>query len=393
MKVLHVIPSVAPRYGGPSVAIREMASALAARGVSVTVATTDADGPGSLPVPLGVPRREGAADFVYFPRTLPGEWKFSVPLTRWIARHVREFDVVHVHALFSYATLPGCRLARRAGVPYVLRPLGTLTAFSLGSKAWKKAPYLRLVERSHIRGAAAMHVTSDDEARSLAALGFGVRTEVIPLGVRSPVSDPAAALLAREARPGGAPARLLFLSRLHAKKGLPLLFAALAEVERERPGSVELVVAGDGDPAFKRGLHELVQSLGVSPAVRFVGQVGGADKSRLFADSDFFALASDDENFGIAAAEALAAGLPVILSDRVALSRDAQEAGAGLVVTREVAPLAAAIRRLVEDRTLRTRMSERAATMARTTLSWERTAADLERLYDSLRSAARPSAA
>ena len=87
MRVLHVIPSAAARDGGPNAAVRSMAREIARQGVEVTVATTDADGDGRLPVPHGVPVAEGSAEFRYFPRSIPGSWKFSWPLTRWIAAH------------------------------------------------------------------------------------------------------------------------------------------------------------------------------------------------------------------------------------------------------------------------------------------------------------------
>ena len=101
MRVLHVIAGVAPRYGGPSVAVHAMARATAALGLDVTVVTTEADGPGRLEVPLDVDVMRDGVRYRFFARTLPGEWKFSWPLTTWLRRHLRDYDVVHVHALFS----------------------------------------------------------------------------------------------------------------------------------------------------------------------------------------------------------------------------------------------------------------------------------------------------
>jgi len=232
MRVLHVIPSVAARYGGPSAALKGMTAALAARGVSVSVATTNADGPGALEVPLDDEVTEDGVQYRFFARTLPGEYKFSWPLARWLRQHVRDFDVLHVHALFSFATIPACRSASRARVPYVLRPLGTLGSWSLAHRGWKKAPYLALVERRHLRDAAAIHATSEGERDALEALAVGGKTRVIPLGVE--VAE-AAVLRRREERmasrdmaSGSAGLQLLFLSRLHPVKGLPLLFEAVA---------------------------------------------------------------------------------------------------------------------------------------------------------------------
>ena len=149
-----------------------------------------------------------------------------------------------MHALFSYATIPGCRAAAHAPVPYVLRPLGTLSGWSLSHRRWKKRPYYALLERSHLDMAAAIHVTSDAEAEDLASLGYGDRTRVIPLGVdvgdRPPV---------RTRPEADQPLQLLFLSRLHPKKNIPMLLRALAA----SAAPVELTIAGGGDAAVSRG--------------------------------------------------------------------------------------------------------------------------------------------
>ena len=150
MRALHVIPSAAPGDGGPNLAVRAIARGLVSRGIDVTVATTNADGVRTLPVPLETPVIDEGVVYRYFARTVPGSWKFSWPLTRWLWANAGGYDVVHVHALFSYATIPGCRAAAHAPVPYVLRPLGTLSVWSLGHHRWKKKPYYALLERSHL---------------------------------------------------------------------------------------------------------------------------------------------------------------------------------------------------------------------------------------------------
>jgi glycosyltransferase involved in cell wall biosynthesis len=376
MKVLHVIPATAPRYGGPSIAVHAMAKGVRDLGAEVTVATTDADGRGRLPVPHGRPTETEGVEYRYFPRSLPGEWKLSLPLGRWLHANAGRFDVVHVHALFSYATIPGCRAALRRSVPYVLRPLGTLDPWSLAQGSARKRPYLALVEGTHLRGAAAIHATSAAEAEGIAALGFGARVRVIPLGAE-PASAP------RTRGPGG-PLRVLFLARLHPKKGLPLLLDAVAALLREGRAEVELEVAGDGDPAYRRELEARTRALGIAGRVRFLGRVEGSAKARALADADLFVLPSYQENFGIAAAEAMAAGLPVVVSDRVGIAEQVAEAGAGTVVPCDAAALAAAIRGAALDPEARLRAGERAAGLARGAFAWEHTSRRLLELYREL---------
>src|SRR5688572_5068801 len=266
VKILHVIPSAAPVDGGPNLAVRAIARGLADRGVSVTVATTNAAGEGTLDVPLDAPVIDGGVVYRFFARTVPGSWKFSWPLTRWLWSNAGRYDVVHVHALFSYTTIPGCRAASRAPVPYVLRPLGTLSEWSLRHRAWKKRPYYALLERSHLEGAAAIHVTSQSEAGDVARLGFGDRARVIPLGVAVPERKIQRSLASDR------PLRVLFLSRLHEKKNIPTLLRALAAATSPR---ILLTIAGDGDANYRAGLSAMVGEMGLADRVRFVGHVDG----------------------------------------------------------------------------------------------------------------------
>ena len=121
-----MIPSVSVLHGGPSVAVRRMAEVLASLGASVDVATTTADGRGELPVALDQPICQNGVRYFYFPRQRPKSWTFSWPLTRWLARHVGGYDVLHVHGLFSYPTLPACWAARRVrGGPPTHRAIPT----------------------------------------------------------------------------------------------------------------------------------------------------------------------------------------------------------------------------------------------------------------------------
>lgn len=360
-----------------------MATAEARLGADVTVATTDADGPGRLDVPLDRPLTVRGVHYRYFARSLRGEYKFSWPLTRWLRDHVADFDVVHVHALFSYATIPACRLARRAGVPYVLRPLGTLGAWSLAHRGWKKAPYMTLVERRHLRDAAAIVATSTAEADAVARLGYGAKTRIVALGVEvvddATVAARAAAAVARRRDEADAALRVLFLSRLHPVKGLPMLLEAVGRL-RGTPG-VELTVAGDGEAAYVAELRSAATEHGIADRVRFIGHVEGAAKSAAFDAADVFVLPSSHENFGISAAEALARGVPVVLTEGVGIAADVGAAGAGVVVAPSAADLADALRRLAAEPEALAAMSQRAVSLARREYSWPRTAERLVALY------------
>jgi len=374
-KILHVIPSVGPHRGGPSVLMHTLARALSQAGLEIHVATTDDNGPGRLRVPHGVPQQEDGATFWYFPRQTRF-YTFSWPLTRWLARHVREFDLVHIHALFSYATLPAALLARRAGVPYIVRPLGTLNRWGIENRRpWVKRLSFRILESRILANAAGIHYTSEQELGEARELGVFARPLIVPNPVELPALD---------SRPPAALPRnrkvVLFLSRFDRKKGLDLLLAAFARVRRECPDAV-LVLAGDGDPQWVATLKADAQRLHIESDIVWAGFLTGEEKWGALRGADVFVLPSYSENFGIALVEALACGCPVVLSDQVGIHGEITRAEAGLVTPCRVDDLAGALLQVLGDASLRRRMSENGIRLARRQFSLEAVARQLADAY------------
>jgi glycosyltransferase involved in cell wall biosynthesis len=385
MRILHVIPSVGPLRGGPSVTLRAMARGLSRAGCEVHVATTDDDGPGRLHVPHGVPLTDDGVTFWHF-RRQTRFYQASWPLTRWLARHVGGYDLVHVHALFSYAALPAAWAARRAGIPYVVRPLGTLSRWGMAERHPRlKRLSLALVERRILRGAACVHYTSEAERLEAAELGIDGRSAVVPLGVALGRFDPLPPrgwLEARAPHLAGRPVAL-FLSRLDRKKGLELLLEAVA-LAKARGTPLALVVAGTGDRGLEARLRGEAARLGIERDVVWAGFVTGEEQLAVLAAADLFVLPSHSENFGVSVVEAMACGLPVVVSDQVGIHREIAEAGAGLVVPCRADALAEALMRLGEDATLRCRIGQRARRLAGNEFSVERMVQGLIDLYSSV---------
>jgi glycosyltransferase involved in cell wall biosynthesis len=354
-KILHVIPSVGPQRGGPSFLMRTLARGLSQEGLEVHVATTDDNGPGRLSVPLGRPQQEDGATFWYFPRQTRF-YTFSWPLTGWLARHVREFDLVHIHALFSYASLPAALLARRAGVPYIVRPLGTLNRWGIANRRpWLKRLSFRLMESRILAGAAGIHYTSEQELEEARDLGVSANPLIVPNAVDLP---------ARELPPQRAAGQtILFLSRFDRKKGIDLLLAAFAQLRTRFPQAT-LILAGSGAPACIQSLRHEAERLGIASAVTWPGFLAGEAKWTALSDADVFVLPSYSENFGIAAVEALACGCPVVVSDQVGIHREIARAEAGLVTPCRVDALAEALASVLADAALRRRLRENGLRLA-----------------------------
>jgi len=381
MKVLHVIPSMAAVHGGPSRAIVLMETALRERGIDVETATTDDDGPGKRNGrACGRPLREGDATRWYFRKAMEF-YKPSPAFARWAAREVGRFDVVHIHGLFSFTSTAAARAARRAGVPYVVRPLGALNLYgTTRRRPWLKRLSIAWIEAPLLARAAAVHFTSEQEAAQARRLGIAMNEAVIPLAVEG--LQERAAQPHRPARDSGG-LRLLFLSRLDPKKNVEQLLEAVARLRAQQPG-IGLQVAGDGSPAYVATLKARAESLGLAGTVTWSGHVEGAAKAAAFADADLFVLPSLSENFGIAAAEALAAGVPCLLGEDVAIAQEVAQAGAGAVTAPDAASIAGAITRLAADPAARTAMSARAQALARERYSMAAMGERLAQLYASI---------
>jgi glycosyltransferase involved in cell wall biosynthesis len=386
MKILHVIPSISRRRGGPSVAVLEMVAALRQRGVDARILTTNDDGPGLLQeLPIGSWTEWEGVPVLAFRRWSPPlaplrEFAISPAFNRWLATHLQEFDLLHVHALFSWPSSSAMAQARRAGVPYVLSTIGQLCRWSLARHARRKRLLLRLVDRSNLEGAASLHFTTSSEREEATDLGLPTPSFVLPLGVHLPghssndqASPPA----------GAAPCRFLFLSRLHPKKQLENLLDALALLRQNQPQATWLLqIAGDGDPAYVATLRQRARRLQLDGRLQWLGYVQGEAKWRILAAADWFVLPSASENFGIAAIEALAAGTPVILSPGVALAEAITAAGAGRLCDPEPHALSAALEAALAGPPAAMRTAAR--DLAASVYGWPGLAARLESTYASL---------
>jgi glycosyltransferase involved in cell wall biosynthesis len=344
--------------------VRNLAHSLVQHGIETHVATTDDNGPESLCVPYDVPVIQEGVTYWFF-RRQAHFYTVSWPLASWLSRHVREFDVVHIHALFSFATLAAAYCASRDRVPYIVRPLGTLNEWGMKHRRpFLKRLSFRFLERRVLDGAALVHYTSDQERIEAETLLVKTSAAIIPNALPDRAGESVQGRFRSKHPELTSRKVILFLSRLDEKKGLDLLLTAFASV-RQQVTQAALLIAGTGDPGFVADLKARASSLGIASDVLWAGFLEGDEKQAALADSDIFVLSSYSENFGIAAAEGMAAGLPVIVSDQVAIHGDVTRAGAGLVVPCDAGELTTALVRLLRDQTLRRRMGEDGKSFAR----------------------------
>jgi len=402
--------------GGPSFAAYTIAEALVSAGVDVRIATTtgskespsdyrttgqqdneteesrEQQGAGSEGSEAGsrgqgARSREGDGYSVICFRREFEPYKVSFGLTRWLRENVAKFDLVHVHALFSFSSTMAARIARKNNVPYIVRPLGVLNQWGIRNRRrLPKLVSLRLIELPILLNSAAIHFTSEAEREEAALLDARLakhESVVIPLPVKPVAKGDPERFLDRYPKLRGRKI-ILFLSRIDRKKGIELLFDAFAMV-RQKNKDVALIIAGEGEESYVRELQEharrvlettgpqttgprttdrqqkvsgqwsVVSGQGASEVI-WTGHLSGEMKVAALAAADVFVLPSASENFGIAAAESLAADVPTIVSEEVALSSDIRKYDAGVVVKRDVQQLAGAIGDLLSNK-------EKAATL------------------------------
>jgi len=387
LEVLHVIPGIAARYGGPGQAVLATCLALEAHGVETLIATTDADGPSRLSVELARPITYRGAKVIFFSRQWSEAFKYSRPLGSWLEANVRHFDLLEIHAIFSHSSLAAARACRRNGIPYVIRPLGSLDPWSLNRKRLRKRLLWYLVVKQMLRGAAAIHYTTEEERR-LAEDALGLRRgAVVPLGVdeevlKAPV-DPG---IFRERYPvlGNDP-YVLALCRLDPKKGLELLLDAFLELIRQKEFQHwRLVVAGDGKATYVAYLKRLVQERKGNAHILFTGWLAGSLKIAALKGAALFVLPSYQENFGLAVVEAMACGVPVLVSTHVNLAQEVQTAKAGWVVMLERSAILRKLTEALRDEGERAWRGVAGQKLVRSRFRWSAIATELNQMYRSV---------
>lgn len=355
-------------------------------GVSVDVATTDDGGPGGR---LDVPRaqrieRDGYG--LYYFRKQTEFYKVSLPFRGWVRRHVSDYDLLHIHALFSHTSIAAARAARHAGVPYVVRPLGVLNRWGMENRRRVlKSLSFRFIEQPVLRHAASIHYTSRAEQLEAEACGVRAFATILPLGIdvlpyASEVSPERFYARFPQAKDRDI---VLFLSRVDAKKGVDLLLAAFARLHLKFPKCL-LVIAGSGEAEYVQSLRRQAEILGIDGQVVWAGFLGGHEKLAAFAAASVFTLPSHSENFGIALVEALAAGLACVTTPGVAVSEDMSEWDAGLIVPCDVLSLAQGLERILADAALGRRLGVNARRLAKDRFSMETMGRGLHALYQHL---------
>jgi glycosyltransferase involved in cell wall biosynthesis len=309
MRIGFLTASVSRAAGGTFEAVRELSRALYHRPeldprvFGIEDSHTLADLPAWMPVPVRVSSVSGPAAFGYADALSP-------------ALHAAELDILHVHGLWMYPSIVARRWGARTGAPYMVSPHGMLDPWALTQGHWKKRIAGALYEHSHLHRAACLHALCESELKAIRAFGLKNPVCVIPNGVELAGRTPSSSASWRAQLPAQAKV-LLYLGRLHPKKGLTVLLRGWAKLHREAHEAMKdwyLVIAGWNQGDHREHLESLAGSLGLSASIRFVGPQFGAQKDATFRAADAFVLPSYSEGLPMVVLEAWAHGLPVLMT-------------------------------------------------------------------------------
>lgn len=371
MKICHVVATLDPAGGGPPVVAPRLAAAQAQLGHEVTVTTFGTpDRQASIDAALGsIPHLDAVTiEYLTPPRTLI-ERVFAGHVRTDLDRLITAADVVHLHGLWAPLLRVTAVRASRLGAPYVIRPAGMLDPWCLTQRRLKKKVAMLLSFRRILNRALFLHALNRDERDLIGPLKLTCPFEVIPNGLFLDEIDAALSQKSSDSprpHPSERP-YFLFLSRLHYKKGLDILADAFA-VFVERGGEMDVIVAGPDDgesEAFKRR----VRDHGIDRRVHVIGPIYGPQKLRMLRDAVAFVLPSRQEGFSLAITEAMAARVPVLITEGCHFPEVA-EVGAGLVTRLDAQEFAEAMTQVAGDSSAAAAMGRAGRAMVESRYTW-----------------------
>jgi glycosyltransferase involved in cell wall biosynthesis len=347
------------------------------RGIEVDIVTTTRPHSEQLFNPLGVRVQAVPCKFIR-------AWAYAPSLSRTIKDSVQKADLVHLHGLWLFPHFVASRASWQAGKAYVVSPHGMVDSWALSQGKLKKQIYGNLIEWQTLKRAAVIHAVSESEARDIKRLGFTSEVVTIPNGVDFTefVELPSRSVFQQRNPIIADKTVFLFLGRIHPKKGLDLLLRAFCEVAKVRPNTV-LIIAGPDETGYQKQLENYLAEAGQLDKCIFPGMLQSEERLAALAAADVFVLPSYSEGFPIAPIEALAAGLPVILTEACNIP-GIEEAGCGIIVRPENDSLSKAMRQLANNPELGKQMGDRGRELVLAKYTWARIASRLTQVYESV---------
>jgi glycosyltransferase involved in cell wall biosynthesis len=361
MRILHFIPYYKPAwlYGGPIRSVSQLCESTAAEGHQVSVATTNSNGRNCLDVCSNVPVTVDGVTVYYFKRQPLPFYIESLPLRKHIASLVAGADIVHLHHVWVPLCVAVARAAYDAGKPYVLSLHGSINRWHWANRSIRHKLFWRMQASSMVAHASALHVTGELERRELLAVGVVPEKDiaVIPNPVNAAVYARNRLLAETFRRENGILPQqklILYMGRLHPQKGIDLFLRSAAPCLHAAPEWLCLI-AGPSEGEYISTLQAITRDEGLESQVRFLGIIDRDIRLGVLSAADLFFLTSHNENFGMGVVEAMSASVPVLVSNKVGLSHELTQSGAGCVTSLDRQSIETALYRLMSEPDLRKR--------------------------------------
>jgi len=376
LKILNVVPGLLPEAGGPSRTVPGLCEGLTAAGAAVTLFSTHQAGKDITVDPA-------SADYeVCLFRGTETSLRSAREIYQTIKKRARDFDLVHVHSLWNQISTVACAAARSASLPYVLAPLGMLSTTCVRQRHFAhKRIFAALYDRRTVEGAARLHLASADELETLVKGWFRYPPHFIARNGTAPVTSFAPGAFRRRFPELKERRLMLFFGRLHPIKGLDLQLEALGLLKQKYEDLMWVLVGPDAGEWNR--LKGAIQTRGLQDHVRWVGPLMGDERFAALADADVLVHTSFYESQAMTINEALAVGVPLVITDSVKYD-DVSVAGAGRVVPRNATAVAAAIDSILQDAAASAAMREAGRRFAAAEFSWTRIAETIIKYYEEI---------
>jgi glycosyltransferase involved in cell wall biosynthesis len=375
---LNLVAHLDPKYGGISAVLPPLCEAVGSAG-----------GDASLVPFCGPDERYEVAPSIpldVFPLGMK-RWLLDGELRRRLADHVVESAGIHIHGIWQEHCLFGAQAAREANKPYIISAHGMLDPWALRNKGWKKRIYSALIERRNVSGAACLHALTGAEANEYREFGACNPIAVIPNGVHVPETASAPAFFRKFPELAGKRV-LLYLARLHLKKGLDLLCRAW---KNAAPGEEHhLLLAGPDFEGTKHRVEQMIAELGIGRSISFAGMLKGSDKWNALAAADAFVLPSRSEGLSVSVLEAMGMGKPAIVTSRCNVP-EVRTRECGWMIEPDESELTAALREyLSSNAATRRRMGSNGRRVVEQIYSWETVGRQMAATYEWLSGGSQP---
>ncbi len=381
-RILHVSPSYFPAhsFGGPIQSVHLLNSEIS-KCTNLEIYTTNAGLAKDQNITPNSKTLINTIPITYFSFWGYQHFNFSIPILIALFKNVRNFDLIHITAVWNFPVLAATLACRYYKKPYIISPRGTIypETMAMGSVSFKSW-YLKYLALPFLKKAKAIHYTAEDEMQKVQQYlglnnGFVIANGVEAIKIKkSEISFPSFIPNCTY---------LLFLGRIDAKKGLDLLINAFADLSQKYT-QLQLVVAGPDSNGYLQTMQNLVNQLGLQQKVIFTGQVLGLSKTQLYTHAKAFVLSSYSENFGMAVVEAMICGCPVVISDQVGIYKDILQYKAGIVTKTTVESVKKGIIEILDNTDNNKTYIENATRLVSEKYEISKVAADFLKLYQTI---------